>query len=325
MLYRTLGSNDITTLAPIADLLEDKGEYARGGYLRKFTPVCHEPSGQMQSMHLGETPYGVTYGCWVCKDAVDGYKKGRAAIEALVLEALGKHIIWDRAPASYCAVFNAKLPMLPTWTPDTYTVGDMMEEHGWIGINIVNGVKIPAKMFGDYVVDLQFRPSHKDGVVLARYGNFETAAWMPVDDLIELGFNQFGFCLAGDTDTPSVADVFIIDFDYKPSEDDGNGLQIREHLKRWCLDAGMPTWASSSGNGFHAVGRVEKGDDWKAKKWYSWHDGGYERGATGVEIFPPGCKNFVALQVLNVDRGVIIPRISKKKVLKSVDSALSLM
>ena len=185
-----------------------------------------------------------------------------------------------------------------------------------------------------------FRHSLKDadgGLQVARFGGWgwwtkpdtkervriQVWPWLPWDDLMERIEARHEpdllpcMALGGEAEVPSPLDIVVIDFDFHPELDkEGAGQRLRDALRAAFVEAGCPVCVSTSGNGFHALGRM-------APKWLEANRNvrqGEDRypaarslthGGAVVEIFPAGVKRHMVVRleraVANAGREVVLP------------------
>ena len=123
--------------------------------------------------------------------------------------------------------------------------------------------------------------------------------------------------LGGEAEVPSPLDIVVIDFDFHPELDkEGAGQRFRDALRAAFVEAGCPVCVSTSGNGFHALGRmapkwleanrnVRQGEDRYPAARSLTHSGAV------VEIFPAGVKRHMVVRleraVANAGREVVLP------------------
>ena len=100
--------------------------------------------------------------------------------------------------------------------------------------------------------------------------------------------------LGGDKESPAISNALVLDFDYRPDSDsEGQGKVKRDSCLDLCRQAGLPIFASNSGNGFHALALLDKADlilTGKAKQ------GNHQLyPALSVDLFLPSSRFLVAL------------------------------
>ena len=123
--------------------------------------------------------------------------------------------------------------------------------------------------------------------------------------------------LGGEAELSSPLDIVVIDFDFHPElDEEGAGQRFRDTLRAAFVEVGCPVFVSSSGNGFHALGRmatewleanrnVRQGADRYPAARSLTHSGAV------VEIFPAGVKRHMVVRleraVGNAGREVLLP------------------
>ena len=113
-----------------------------------------------------------------------------------------------------------------------------------------------------------------------------------------LAFSGSGMC-------PFPAPLAALDCDYKPGEDNeaGDGRKGRDAALKACIGAGMGCYASTSGNGFHAVCSLEYRSMLTLPGYPKRKDElhGIRTGLPGLswDLFLPGCRFHTAI---NLDR-----------------------
>ena len=205
-----------------------------------------------------------------------------------------------------------------------YTVSDLMNEPIWF----VQGDKHPYqdRIPGGFAGYRQSLAEKRGGIVKSRYGGEivwhdpngvahrflvyphrnhpDIMAMIPKLPNRHRARLAPSISLAGNAEYKHPTDLVVVDFDYKPEEDEtGEGAAFRDRTKAAALDRGAPVYKSSSGNGFHAIFRMPP--DWVRTSMKR----GTERrmpknrketvsGAV-AEIFPAGYRKHVVLKLGN--------------------------
>ena len=245
--------------------------------------------------------------------------KADGGITAGTLIALAKEAGWKpgktpnllRKANPPMARVDEKLPPLAAQVIDgPVTVADLADMPRWAPV-------VNKKLH------YRWRHSRRECVALARYGGVEVEdefGGRKVKTLLlpwttRAGAERYGyptFILSGDAHCPS-NDIMALDCDYKPAADpDGEGERYRDALRLRCFLLAMPVVPSSSGNGFHALARLEPdGFDvglpstipgWKP---YLAEDGKTGLYGVAIDLFLPGAKRHIVLQwekILDLDQ-----------------------
>ena len=205
-----------------------------------------------------------------------------------------------------------------------YTVSDLMNEPIWF----VQGDKHPYqdRIPGGFAGYRQSLAEERGGIVKSRYGGEivwhdpngvahrflvyphrnhpDIMAMIPKLPNRHRARLAPSISLAGNAEYKHPTDLVVVDFDYKPEEDEtGEGAAFRDRTKAAALERGAPVYESSSGNGFHAIFRMPP--DWVRTSMKR----GTERrmpknrketvsGAV-AEIFPAGYRKHVVLKLGN--------------------------
>lgn len=310
----------------------------RGGgkWVNGYTadPPCHASSGH-QSFHFADAPGGgILATCWACQTVGNkGWhneveQRLGCAIQFVMPDGELRYPKWaglepkERTRPSMEAVmqkFDELHTLQATPLPKGFTTEQIAELPCWYvlaakGKMITNG---QGKHEGKQLC-YGWRHSRPEGVKLARYGGLvyiddrdywlNILPWDTRSNLIPAADTLGGhisFVLSGDLATPACHDVLVLDCDFKPDADEqGLGQEYRDNLKARLWAYGLAIFDSSSGNGFHAIARLQDLDVKRKPqgRYYPYPDpANPKRGLHGiaVDIFLPSSLRHV---VINWDK-----------------------
>ena len=221
------------------------------------------------------------------------------------------------------------------YTPDNFTVRDLLYTKTWIPtVTTDTNARLPLEFTHEDGKRYGFAQSHKGFLQQCQSGIGDVSisrgklprtrqvfllGWDTAKACIEkgsaLGANGIGLCLSGTREVPSITDVGVIDFDYKPDTGEKQLNAIwRNEVRSRLIYLGMPIIPSMSGNGFHALFRTQESDD------YLWEDRSLvkevipiKRKGAGIDFYPPGTKRLVNIVWEKIEEELLdasIPRIS---------------
>ena len=305
----------VTRAAELAALLPDASRNEWREFTWMASGVCHDGvSGR--TLRFGDDPRGgITMRCMkACKP-----------LYRTVEETLGIRIQW-RKPNGYLrhrqegvprrlwkpVPAKPKDPLPATCVGRRLALDDLKDLNAWI----LTRHKRPLGGFWfQYEGKLRqagWRQSLSDsegGMTTAQDGGLLVDGrlvlpWYPRNDLERAASRWSGdlrpaLCNGGDADRPCPHDVGVVDFDLKPQLDStGVGRRWRAAVWRSLTSLGCPTFASSSGDGFHALLRVPAYEyEAYEPKFGQTTLGGLPAKTAHVDTFPPGARHSVVLRL----------------------------
>ena len=355
----------ITNAAGLAPYLRHAKPWGHNGYDWSADPPCHaSSSGASSSFHFGDADGGgVKVGCWAgCQGPgfvrrieetlgirlqinVDGkltYQSSLTGMRPSVRQP--RPVVPKPSGVEY-----AVLPATPAEGP--VTLEDWFAAPVWfVGAGNRGSGKHGAtwQHNGETWTYRHSKKPEEGGVQLARFGGRlpegeqvqPWASFEAIEALIaenpELRESARRPCVAfsGDVDTPHPLPIGCVDADFKPDKDiAGIGAAFTAHIRKALTDAGCPVFSSTSGNGFHAVWRMDPWQDGQlrasvigCKRFRAWpSDATKPFHGARVEVFAPGDKKLVALwrsrPVANCEPGRVIPVLSYRELLAIIRSA----
>ena len=240
-----------------------------GDFTHALPGICHGSTNpKSQSLMVGNRPDGsIAVYCWNCEHDTFANLQDRLGV-FLGAPNEGKPTPPPRrtpnAPFRWKPVCNVDSRGIRQWY-----LPELKHTEFWIP----SVAKHPLR--DGRVAWRQSRQPDQGGVRICRYGSQgkrvkEVGAiirpWRtyPVIQSICQKYNRDhspaaapALCLSGDEDCPALSNIMLVDVDFKPSMDAGTGLTYRDNLRRAFLERGFPCFASSSLNGFHAIGCLD--------------------------------------------------------------------
>ena len=348
----------ITDAAGLAPYLRNVRRLGYHGYDWSADPPCHaSSSGMASSFHFGDAEGGgVKIGCWAGCQGPGFVKRIEEALGIrLQVNVNGQLTHQSYRPGIRPSVRSPRpvapkppvleymvLPAIPAEGP--ITLEEWFAFPIWFGGAGNKGSRKHVATWQQNGETRTFRhskPPEEGGVKLARYGgrlpdgqqvqpwdSFEAIEAL-IAETRELRESERRPCVsfAGDDDTHYPKPIGCVDADFKPDKDpDGIGAAFTAHVRQALIDAGCPMYSSTSGNGFHAIWRLEPWQDGKlrapvndGRRFRAWPSNATNlfHGAR-VEVFAPGDKRLVALwryrPIANCEPGQVIPVLTYRKI-----------
>ena len=287
----------IATASDLARSLTNVRDHSRPPYQFTADAPCHgsKNPGAGDSFHFGDHPQGgLVLGCWQCKGGADMVQRiedlwgvgiqvrwpnGRLRYTFGAQEQLYAPpyaLPGDTPPPIGHKRDSSSVRYHATAGPTRFTLQDLKDAPVWFAGKgkAAWQHEVKGKAYG-------FRHSlapEDGGMAVARFGGegqwnrpdgarvpIMVYPWMPLADLEgriarrpDADHLRPCLSLAGTPELPHPLDVLVIDLDYAPSEDtQGRGNRFRAQLRAQLSGAGAPMFSSSSGNGWHALVRMD--------------------------------------------------------------------
>lgn len=260
---------------------------------------------------------------WVKRDGVFGCRKcndWQAIVKAAGVSDVTLTARTIHKPDRMYAVYKSQ----------AVTLADIKAARSWI---INDGKKPAAWMHKGRKVTMRASLAESDGgLQVARHGGHlqngtMVLPWGSYHKLSAyIAENGMDGCvpalaMSGDEKTPWMLDIGVIDVDYKPDKDeDGSGKARRDQTRWSLLRIGAMVIPSQSGNGFHALLRMDP------SQWVQKFSGKKINGLS-FDIFPPGSRQSVTLMVADIPAGLCegqIPMATNKAVVSAIRAGTEL-